>query len=92
MQVGARPMKLGRQCPRAATALRTFKGWAAADMATPTPPCRHDHADMSITTDTPHIVRAEDSDDEHDTVRGAVRLFDLWLVDLIKPSAQRLSP
>ena len=47
---------------------------------------------MSITTDTPHIVLVEDSNDEHDTVRGAVRLFDLWLVDLIKPTAQRLSP
>ena len=46
---------------------------------------------MSITTDIPHIVLAEDSDDEHDTVRRAVRLFDPWLVDVIKPSAQRLS-
>ena len=60
-------------------------------MAARTSPCQHDHANMSITTDIPHIVLVEDSDDEHDTVRRAVRLFDLWLVDVIKSSAQRLS-
>ena len=34
-------------------------------------------ADMSITRDIPHIVLVEDSDDDHDTVREAVRLSGL---------------
>ena len=32
---------------------------------------------MTITLDTPHIVLVEDSDDDHDTVREAVRLSGL---------------